>query len=135
MNVGGNRDLLEVWTGFTQFTMLYEKPQRVYVLRGAPDKGKQHQGQIVLGQKYGRRRQKQFNEERKARVDDRKGRSSKKQDGKETSTLIDLDDAEIKETIMNTRKRLEIPMEASIFCKIRKSQRKETCDKRDIRKS
>ena len=35
------------------------------------------------------------------------------------------DDAEFRETIMNARKRLEKPMEASILCKIRKTQRKQ----------
>ena len=43
------------------------------------------------------------------------------------------DDAEFRETIMNARKRLEIPMEASIFCKIRKTQRK-AIDKSQERK-
>ena len=38
-NVDGDRDLSEAWTGFTQFTILNEKPpDGYYMVRGAADK-------------------------------------------------------------------------------------------------
>ena len=38
-NIDGSRDLSDPWTGFTQFTLLEEKPPaRIYVVQGETDK-------------------------------------------------------------------------------------------------
>ena len=38
-NIDGSRDLSDSWTGFTQFTLLDEKPsRRIHVVRGETDK-------------------------------------------------------------------------------------------------
>ena len=58
-NVEGGRDLSDVWTGFTQFTILD------YMVRGGlTKKNKQHPGQITCGQKSGRTCQTELNEEK-----------------------------------------------------------------------
>ena len=41
--------------------------------------------------------------------------------------FIDPKDEEFKETLKNARRKLEIPMEAAMPCKIRKSQHRVTC--------
>ena len=37
-NIDGPRDLSDSWTGFTQFTLLSEKPPEGYMVRGETDK-------------------------------------------------------------------------------------------------
>ena len=37
-NVDGSRDLSDIWTGFTQFTLKEETSRRIYVVRGEDDK-------------------------------------------------------------------------------------------------
>ena len=49
--------------------------------------------------------------------------------------FFDPGDVEFEETIRNAWKKLNVPMEAAMPCKIRKSECKETCTGPDTRKS
>ena len=49
--------------------------------------------------------------------------------------FTDPGDVEFKETIKNVRKKLEVPMEAGMLCKVRNTKCKETCTGPDIWKS
>ena len=54
-NVNGDRELSSAWTGFTLFTMLNERPPDGYTWSGERlTKGKQHEGQIIFGPRFGR---------------------------------------------------------------------------------
>ena len=50
-NIDGSRDLSDSWTGFTQFTLLSEKPPDIP--GGDWQNGKRHPGQIIYGQNSG----------------------------------------------------------------------------------
>ena len=53
-NIDGSRDLSDSWTGFTQFTLLEEKPPDGYMWSGWDwQNGKRHPGQIIYGQNSG----------------------------------------------------------------------------------
>ena len=49
--------------------------------------------------------------------------------------FIDREDSEFKDTITNARTKFEVPMEAALPCKVRRGRCKETCGKRDARRS
>ena len=51
LNIDGSRDLSDPWTGFTQFTLLEEKPPEGYKWSGGRLTRKP--GQIIYGQSYG----------------------------------------------------------------------------------
>ena len=53
-NIDGSRDLSDSWTGFTQFTLLNEKPLDGYMWSRERQNGKRHPGQIIYGQNSGR---------------------------------------------------------------------------------
>ena len=62
-NIDANRNLSVPWTGFTQFTILIEKPLDGYVVRGAAYKNSSRpQGLTTCGPKFGLVCQKQLNE-------------------------------------------------------------------------
>ena len=54
-NIDGSRDLSDSWTGFTQFTLLDEKPPDGYTWSGGEinEESSLHPGQIIYGQSYG----------------------------------------------------------------------------------
>ena len=88
-------------------------------------KGKQRPGQITCGQKYGKMCQKQLNKKKSKSVliEKPKVDNARKLRG---IYFIDPKDAEFKETIEKAWKKLEIPMEAAMPCKIRRSKHGET---------
>ena len=55
-NIVGSRDLSDSWTGFTQFTLLSEKPPEGYTWSGRrmTKLSARHPGQIIYGQNSGR---------------------------------------------------------------------------------
>ena len=55
-NIDGSRDLSDPWTGFTQFTLLEEKPPDGFMWSGGDWRGNSlHPGQIIYGQDSGRK--------------------------------------------------------------------------------
>ena len=55
-NIDGSRDLSASWTGFTQFTLLEEKPPDGYMWAGGDwRESSRHPGQIIYGQNSGRK--------------------------------------------------------------------------------
>ena len=121
-NIDGSRDLSDPWTGFTQFTLLEEKPPDGYMWSGARLTRKQLPSRPdhlwpELREKMGKNaklKEKQKWSHEKLHLDnERKLRGS---------YLIDPEDKEFKETIKNARKKLETP-EAPAMCKIIKSNK------------
>ena len=55
-NIDGSRDLSDSWTGFTQFTLLSEKPEEGCMWSGRR-LTKRHPGQIIYGQNSGEYKQ------------------------------------------------------------------------------
>ena len=49
--------------------------------------------------------------------------------------VIDPKDVEFKATMKNARKKLDLPMEAAMPCKVQNHQRRETCGESDTRSS
>ena len=53
-NIDGSRELSDPWIGFTQFTLLDEKPPDGYMWSGGDlRENSLHPGQIIYGQSYG----------------------------------------------------------------------------------
>ena len=97
------------------------------MVREAADKeAKKHRGQITCGQKYGNICQDaaQRREKQEWAIETPKLDNARKLRG---ISFIDPTDAEFKGTIKNARKKLEVPMPASVPCKIRRSKCGETC--------
>ena len=120
-NIDGSRDLSDPWTGFTQFTLLEEKPPDGYMLSGERLTKKQlisRPGQLwaELWKKMGKNaelteRQKWSNE--KLHLD-----NARKLRG---IYFIDPKDTEFKENIKNARKKLETSVAPAMPCKILKN--------------
>ena len=119
-NINGSGDLSDLWTGFTQFTLLEEKPPDGYMWSGRRLTRKQLTSRPdhlwpELWTKLGRNaqlkeRQKWSNE--KLKLD-----NARKLRG---ISFIDLEDKEFKGTIMIARKKLEMPMALAMPCKASK---------------
>ena len=113
-NIDGSRDLSDPWTGFTQFTLLDEKPPDGYTWSGErltreqltsrPDHLWKSMG------KNAKLKEKQKWSEEKIHLD-----NARKLRG---IYFIDPEDKEFKETIKNARKKLETAVGRAISCKI-----------------
>ena len=135
-NIDGSRDLSDYWTGFTQFTLLEEKPPDGYMWSG----GRQTKRQVTsrpdhlcpeLWTKLGtnaKLREKQKKSIEKPKIDNaRRSRGI---------SFIVPEDKEFKETIRNARKKLETPMAPAMPCKMsKKSNHGETRSKTNDFKS
>ena len=132
-NVDGSRDLSDPWTGFTQFTLLEEKPPDGYMWSGWRLTRKQLTSRPdhlwpeiwkTMG-KNAKLKEKQKWSDEKPKLD-----NARRLRG---IYFIDLADKELKETIKNARKKLETPVAPAMLCKISKKgkhgeTRGETCD-------
>ena len=122
-NVDGSRELSDPWTGFTQFTLLSEKPPDGFLWSGDRLTRKQltsrpdhlwpelctklgRNAQLKEGQKWSHEKP-QLDNARKLRG----------------IHFIDSEDKEFKETIKNARKKLETPVVPAMPCKIVKSNK------------
>ena len=120
-NIDGSRDLSDSWTGFTQFTLLEEKPPDEYMWSGErltreqltsrPDhlwpelwRGLARNAQLKERQKWSHE---------KPHLD-----NARKLRG---IYFIDPEDKEFKETIKNARKKLETSVAPAMPCKIMKN--------------
>ena len=109
-NIDGSRDLSDPGTGFTQFTLLEEKPPNGYLWSGErfTRKQRRHPGQISYGQKSG----KQWERMQKLHLENARQLRG--------IYFIDPEDKEFKETIKIARKKLETSVALAMPCKIMK---------------
>ena len=122
-NIDGSRDLSGSWTGFTQFTLLEEKPPDGYMWSGERLTRKLLTSRPdylwpELWTKLGRNAQlkeKQKWSHEKLHLDNA-GRLRE-------IYFIDPEDKEFKETIRNARKKLETPMAPAVLCKTSKKSK------------
>ena len=120
-NIDGSRDLSNPWTGFTQFTLLEEKPPGGYMWSGRSLTRKQltstpdHLWPELwksMG-KHAKLKEKQKWSHEKLHLD-----NAPKLRG---IYFIDPEDTEFKETIKNARKKLETSVASAMPCKIMKN--------------
>ena len=119
-NIDGSRDLSDSWTGFTQFTLLEEKPPEGYMwsrvrltrrqLTSRPD----HLWP-ELWTKLGRNAQ--LKEKHKWAIEKPRLDNARRL---RRICFIDPEEMEFKETIKNARRKLETPMAPAMPCKSRK---------------
>ena len=120
-NIDGSRDLSDPWTGFTQFTLLEEKPPNGYMWSGWRVTRKQLTSRPdhlwpelwKSMRKHAKLKEKQKWSEEKLHLD-----NARKLRG---IYFIDPEDKEFKETIKNARKKLETPMAPAVPCKTSKN--------------
>ena len=119
-NIDGSRDLSNPWTGFTQFTLLEEKPPDGYMWSGERLTRKQLTSRPdhlwpelwkSMG-KHAKLKEKQKWSEEKLHLE-----NARKLRG---IYFIDPEDTEFKETIKNARKKLETSVAPAMPCKIMK---------------
>ena len=119
-NIDGSRDLSDSWTGFTQFTLLEEKPPDGYMWSGRRLTRKQLTSRpdhlwLELWDKMGKNaklKEKQKWSHEKIHLDN--GRKLR------GICFIDPEDQEFKEAIKNARKKLETSVALAMPCKIMK---------------
>ena len=120
-NIDGSRDLSDSWTGFTQFTILEEKPPDGYMWSGERLTRKQQTSRPdhlwpELWEKIGKnaklKERQKWSHEKLHLENARKLRGS---------YFLDPEDKEFKETIKNARKKLETSMAPAMPCKISKN--------------
>ena len=135
-NIDGSRDLSDSWTGFTQFTLLEEKPPDGYMWSGWRLTRKQLTSKPdylwpELWCKMGKNAQ--LKEKQKWSHEKPKLDNARKLRG---IYFIDPEDKEFKETMKNARKKLETPMAPAMPCKTsKKSKHGETRGKSNEIKS
>ena len=119
-NVDGSRDLSDPWTGFTQFTLLEEKPPEGYMWSGWRLKRKQLTSRPdhfwpeiwkTMGRNAKLKEKQKWSDEKFHLENSRKLRGI---------YVIDPEDKEFKETIKNARKKLEKSVAPAMRCKIMK---------------
>ena len=118
-NVDGSRDLSDPWTGFTQSTLLEEKPPKGYMWSGERLTRKQQTSrpdhfwpEIWKMGKHAKLKEKQKWSNEKLHLE-----NARKLRG---IFFIDREEMEFKETIKNARKKLETSMAPTLLCKIMK---------------
>ena len=120
-NIDGSRDLSDSWTGFTQFTLLDEKPPDGYMWSGWRLTRKQLTSRpdylcpelwTKLGRNAKLKERQKWSQEKPQLDNARKLRGI---------YFIDREDKEFKETIKNARKKLETPVAPAMPCKISKN--------------
>ena len=118
-NIHGSRDLSDPWTGFTQFTLLEEKPPDGYVVRVETDKETANiQARLFMARtleeigKNAKLKERQKWPHEKLHLE-----NARKLRG---IFFIDPEDKEFKETIKNARKKLETSVAPAMPCKIMK---------------
>ena len=121
-NIDGSRDLSGYWTGFTQFTLLEEKPPDGYMWSGWRLTRKQLTSRpdhlwpehwIKLGRNAKLKEKHKWSNEQ-PKLDNARRRLR-------GIYFIDPEDKEFKETIKNAQKKLEIPIAPAMPCRTSKS--------------
>ena len=122
-NIDGSRDLSDPWTGFTQFTVVEEKPPDGKMWSGVEinEKTVDIQARSFMARtlrengKNAKLKEKHKMSHEKLHLDDRRKLRG--------IYFIDPEDKEYKETIKNARKKLETPMAPAMPCKIVKNNK------------
>ena len=120
-NIDGSRDLSASWTGFTQFTLLSEKPPEGYMWSGERLTRKQLTSRPdhlwpELWEKMGKNAK--LKEKHEWAIEKPKFDNARRLRG---IYFIDPEDKDFKETIKNARKKLETPVAPAMPCKISKN--------------
>ena len=122
-NIDGSRDLSDSWTGFTQFTLLKEKPLDGFMWSGVRLMKRQLTSRpdhlwpelwIKLGRNAELKEKQKWSNEKPKLENARMLRGI---------YIIDPEDKEFKETIKNVRKNLDTPMAPAVPCKISKKSK------------
>ena len=120
-NIDGSTDLSDYWTGFTQFTLLEEKPPDGYIWSGRRLTRKQLTSRpnclwpelwTKMGKTAQLKERQKWSHEKPQLDNARKLRGI---------YFIDPEEKEFKETIKNARKKLETPVAPAMPCKISKN--------------
>ena len=117
----GSRDLSDPWTGFTQFTLLKEKPTDGYMWSGGRLTRKQltsRPDHLWTELRKSMRKHAKLKEKQKWSYEKLHLENARKLRG---IYFIDPEDKEFKETIKNARKNLETPVAPAMPCKISKN--------------
>ena len=132
-NIDGSRDLSDSWTGFTHFTELEEKPRKGCMWSGERWTRKQLTSRPdhlrpEIWTKLGRNAE--LREKQKWSIEKPKLDNARRWRG---IYFIYPEDKEFKETVRNTRKKLETPMPPAMLCKTcKKSMHGETRSKTNV---
>ena len=120
-NIDGSRDLSDSWTGFTQFTLLSEKPPEGPLWSGLTKRQATSRPDHLwpelwtkLGENAKLKEKQKWSNEKLHLDNARKLRGI---------NFIDPEDKEFKETIQNARKKLETPVATAMPCKISKNNK------------
>ena len=131
-NIDGSRDLSDSWTGFTQFTLLEEKPPDGYMWSGVRLTKRQATSRpdhLWPELWRGLARNAKLREKHKWAIEKPKLDNARRLRG---IYFIDPEDKEFKETIQKARKKLETPTAPVMPCKTcKKSKHGETRSKTD----
>ena len=120
-NIDGPRDLSDSWTGFTQFTVLSEKPPEGYMWSGRRLTKRQATSRpdhLWPELWRGSARNAKLREKHKWAIEKSKLDNDRRLLG---INFIDPEDKEFKETIKNARKKLETPVAPAMPCKMSKN--------------
>ena len=135
-NIVGARDLSDYWTGFTQFTLLSEKPPEGHIWSGRRLTKRQATSRpdhIWPELWRGMSKIAKLREKHKWAIETREIDNARRLRG---IHFMDPEDKEFKETIWNARRKLETPMAPAMSCKIcNKSKHGETRSKTNDFKS
>ena len=135
-NIDGSRDLSDSWTGFTQFTVLEEKPPDGYMWSG----GRLTRRQLTSRRDHswpelwrGMSKNAKLREKHKWAIEKPKLDNARKLRG---ICFIDPEDKYFKETIKNARRKFETSMAPAMPCKTcKKNKHGEICNKTNDFKS
>ena len=118
-NVDGDRELAEPWTGFTQFTMLNEKPPNGYTWFGerltkvqATSRPDYSRSFVEYVETLSQKEERQWAIIAKPKLD-----SARQLRG---CCFIHPSDMEFKNTMTHSRNKLEVPLESAMPCRVRK---------------
>ena len=120
-NIDGSRDLSDSWTGFTQFTLLPEKPSDGYMWSGGETdkKAADIQARLFMARTLDEIGKKcQVEEKHKWAIEKPKLDNARRLRG---IYFFDPEDKEFKETIKNPRRKLVTPTAPAMLCKISKN--------------
>ena len=120
-NIDGSRDLSDSWTGFTQFTLLEEKPPDGYMWSGGETdkKSADIQARLFMARTLDEIGKKcQAEEKHKWAIEKPKLDNARRLRG---IYFIDTEDKEFKEAFKNARRKLETPVAPAMPCKISKN--------------
>ena len=135
-NIDGSRDLSDSWTGFTQFTLLSEKPPEGYMWSGERLTKRQATSRpdhLWPELWRGMSKNAKLREKHKWAIEKPKLDNARRLRG---IYFIDPEDMEFKEIIKNARRKLETPMAPAMPCKTcKKNKHGETRSKTNDFKS